>query len=396
LGLPYLTNAAARAHFLARQGLAASPFGRLNGDELVALIRGLGFVQVDSVLTVERAHHMILHARRFAYRPPMLKRLLERERSLFEHWTHDAAVLPCAFLPAWRERFRIESARLAARWKDWHGEGWLAEADRVLEAVIRQGPTLARTLSPGRSGRSEGWWDWHPGKTALEYLWRRGDLAITRRDGFQKVYDHAPRVLPPGRAMDHDEWVAWSCDQALDRLGFATGGEIAAFWGLVTPAEVAAWSAEALSRGAIERLTVEGADGRRRVALARTGFAEADVPSLPRLTRILSPFDPALRDRNRCEFLFGFNYRIEIFTPAAKRRYGYYVFPVLEGDRLTGRIDAAADSAGGALDVRAWWPEAGVRPTGPRRRALEAALGRTAALAGLAGLRFAGDWIRPG
>lgn len=151
----------------------------------------------------------------------------------------------------------------------------------------------------------------------------------------------------------------------------------------------------ALQRAEIVEVGIEGADGQVRRSFARPGIGEAaDPPEPPGRVRILSPFDPALRDRNRAERLFGFHYRIEVFVPEAKRKYGYYVFPVLEGARIIGRIDMKADRQADRLAVRAFWPEAGIAMGAGRRARIEAELDRMARFAGVSRVELAGDWLR--
>ncbi len=395
---PVLSNSVARRVFLDRHGLAAAPSGPARGADLLGVIRDLGFVQVDSINTVERAHHMILHARRTAYRPSHLRPLLERDRCLFEHWTHDAAVIPTEFFPHWRLRFDRDAEALKARWKNWRRDGFESRFDAVLQHIRTHGPAGSADVGEGETRGSGGWWDWHPSKTALEYLWRSGQLCVTRREAFRKVYDLTENVMPDAVHADRpdpQETVAWACASALDRLGFATAGEIAAFWAKVTPAEARDWCAQEIAARRLIEIEVTGADGALRRSFARPELPEVqDPPDPPGMIRILSPFDPALRDRNRAERLFGFFYRIEVFVPAAKRQYGYYVFPVLEGDRLIGRIDMKCDRAEGRLNVTAFWPEAGIPLGKGRMQRLEAALDRTARLAGVQEVEFAKGWRR--
>lgn len=392
-----LPNEPARRLYLARHGLAAA-----DGD-LLTTIAALGFVQIDSIATVERAHHMILAGRRKSYRPRHLTRLLEKERALFEHWTHDAAVIPVAFYPHWRRRFERDRDRLTDRWRRWRRAGFEDRLDDVLSHIRAHGPVMARDIG-GEDDRAAnrrdgaGWWDWRPSKTALEFLWRTGELAVSGRQGFQKVFDLADRVIPAGVLADRPsaaETVEWACATALDRLGFATTGQIAAFWETVTPAEAKAWAATHLGDDVVEIL-VEGADGKVRAMLARPDVmdAAAAAPAPPNAIRALSPFDPALRDRRRAEWLFGFSYRIEIYVPAARRRYGYYVFPLLEGARLVGRIDMKRMGPGGPLVVRALWPEPGVRFGKGRLARLERELVRVARYAGAEGVVYDEGWRR--
>lgn len=394
---PVIDNRSARRLFLARHGLLplSDDSGRPSG--LAGLIDSLGFVQVDSVNTLARAHDLILWSRRPAYRPQALRDLVDRDRAAFEHWTHDAAVIPVAFFPHWRLRFARDGARLAPRWRDWQGHDFTHRFDEVLRRIADDGPVTGADLAGDEARGTTGWWDWHPGKTALEFLWRTGHLAITRREGFRKVYDLTERVIPAAHLAWHpdpEETVDWACNAALDRLGFATTGELAAFWALVTPEEARAWCKREQAAGRIAEVAVEGADGRTRRALARLGTAEAAalLPAAPGRVRVLSPFDPALRDRARAERLFGFAYRIEIFVPEAQRRYGYYVFPVLEGESLIGRIDLKRD--GETLALRAFWPEAGVAMGRGRMARLRAELERIAAFAGCTAITEAADWLR--
>jgi uncharacterized protein YcaQ len=240
-----LANRDARRLFLDRHALLEPPEGPAAGTALAELVHRLGFVQVDSVNTLARAHDLILWSRRPTYRPASLRWLNDRARETFEHWTHDASIVPMAFYPHWHLRFARDRARLARRWTSWHGPAFHGELDRVLAHVDAAGPVASADLAGERPSKSTGWWDWHPSKAALEYLWRTGNLAVTRRAGFRKIYDLPQRVVPPqilnARRPETRETIDWACSAALDRLGFATPGEIAAFWALVTPAEAKAW-----------------------------------------------------------------------------------------------------------------------------------------------------------
>ncbi|MEX3014714.1 winged helix-turn-helix domain-containing protein [Gymnodinialimonas hymeniacidonis] len=392
-----LSNNQARRLFLDRHALMEAPSGPAKGAALADLVHRLGFVQVDSVNTFARAHDLILWSRRQSYRPESLRWINDRGRATFEHWTHDASKIPMAFYPMWRMRFDRDRARLHAKWKDWHGQGFHAEIDKVLAHVRDHGACCTTDLAEDEAEKSTGWWDWRPSKVALEYLWRAGDLAVTKRQGFRKFYDLSERVIPPeylNARMTDEEIVDWGCSAALDRLGFATSGELAAFFDLVRPQDAKAWAAQALADGRLVEVDVTCVDGRVRRSLAwpDVGDRMADLPDPSPRVRILSPFDPALRDRNRAERLFGFHYRIEIFVPAPKRRYGYYVFPVMEGARLIGRIDMARE--GEVLAVRAFWPENKVRMGQGRVARLTAELERAARFGGCGALRFSDGWLK--
>lgn len=402
-----IPNRQARRLFLHLQGLCAPPNRKLTRPDLLSLIERLGFVQIDSINTVERAHHMILFARNQTYAKGDLARLLERDRTLFENWTHDASIIPTAFYPYWSQRFARDADRLRARWREWRREGFEHMLDDILDHVRREGPAMSRHLRRPHDKSAEGWWDWHPSKTALEYLWRTGALAVCRREGFQKVYDLTERVIPAAQRAapsgdaqdigDSQDYVDWFCTGALDRLGIATAGELAAFWDAVTPGEAKAWCRDRLGDDLIE-VEIEPADGSKpRLAFARPDILAraAEAPEPPGRTRVLSPFDPLIRDRARTRRLFGFDYRIEVFVPAAKRTYGYYVFPLLEGDRLIGRIDMKCWRNDGRLCVIGLWLEPGIKLTAARRRALDAELDRLRRFAGAEQVDYADGYLKP-
>ena len=391
-----IPNPRARRLFLDRHALAEPPVGAASGQALHDLIERIGFVQVDSINTVARAHDMILWSRRQSYRTPALKRLLEKDRALWEHWTHDASILPVRLHGVWQHRFQRDAVRLEANWKSWFRDGYVDQFDSILNRIAKDGPVGTADVGEGEVRGKGGWWDWHPSKTALEWLWRTGRLAITRRDGFAKIYDLTERVIPEAHRMPvpEEEVSDWACRSALQHLGFGTPGEIKAYWNAISPEAAKQWCRDASARGEIIEAEVEGALGqRRKVFVFPETLDEVPPEPTPRL-RILSPFDPALRDRDRAEFLFGFFYRIEVFVPEPKRLYGYYVFPVLEGDRLVGRIDVKAFRDAGALRVKAFWPEAGVKLTKARQAKLEAELDRLAAFAGCDRVEFLDGWER--
>lgn len=396
MSVPILANRAARHVFLARHGLDRRPSGPGKGADLAGVINDLGFVQLDSVNTFARAHDLILWSRRQQYRPDALQALLHRDRAVFEHWTHDAAAIPMEFYPHWHLRFARDAARLGRKWQEWRRAGFTAKMDGVLRQIADHGPCTSSDVGSDEARGSGGWWDWHPSKTALEYLWRSGHVSVTRRVGFRKVYDLTERVIPAEHrtAQPHpDDTIEWLCAAALDRLGFATNGELAAFWDTITPAEAQGWCTAALADRRIIKVDVAGADGALRRSFAWPDVLDDIQAPVSRL-RVLSPFDPTLRDRKRAGRLFGFRYRIEIFVPATQRQYGYYVFPVIEGDRMIGRIDMRRDAR--VLTVTAFWPEPGMRMGTGRQDALNAELQRAARFAGCDDIYWSDGWLRRG
>lgn len=390
-----ISNSDARRVFLAKQGLSAPPNRALTKAGLLQLIHDIGFVQVDSIQTVERAHHQILFSRNQTYRREHLTALLEKDGALFENWTHDASILPSAFFKYWKHKFRHEEEEIVERWRKWRGEGFEASFGETYERVVKDGAILARDMKAD-GHVSGGWWNWHPNKTALEYFWRTGKFAIAGRSNFQKIYDLTERVIPAEfrePEVSREEFVDWACRSALTRLGFATHGEIAAFWDLLSPDEAKGWVAA--HRDELTEVLVEPAlGGKPRPSWALPDFLPilGNFPEAPARIRVLSPFDPMIRDRNRTERLFGFFYRIEVFVPEPKREYGYYVFPLLEGDRLIGRIDMKADRKKGTLDVRRLWLEPRVKPSTGRLEKLEAELERVARFSGLETVLYLDGW----
>lgn len=396
-----LSNTDARRIFLDRHRLSEVPQGPAAGADLLNLIEGLGFVQLDSINTVARAHDLILFSRRPRYRPKALKSLYERDRALFEHWTHDAAVIPLQYYPYWQLRRQRDAERLKSRWKDGRREGFEAQFQIVLDQIREHGPVSSSDVGKDEARGSGGWWDWHPSKTALEYLWRSGALCVIGRDGFQKRYDLTERVLEAhlcdeDLAPDVEGTIDWCCDQALSRLGFATHGELAAFWAHITPAEAREWCVSEMRSGRLVMIDVTVADGSVKPAYARPEIAIEPAITTPPTNRlrVLSPFDPALRDRKRAERLFGFNYRVEMFVPAPQRKYGYYVFPILQGDRLVARVDMKAFRDADVLRVKALWPEPGIKWAETKQRSFEAELQRLTKLAGVTQFAFEDGWLR--
>lgn len=367
------------------QGLLAEPRRKATPRVVLRTIEQLGFVQVDTINAVERAHHHILHTRLDDYREVRLTRLLERDRALFEHWTHDASIIRGDWFPHWRHRF--DAYRNSPRLERWIrrkiGSDPAAVVRRVMRRITKDGPLMSRDFDDAGS-TAGGWWDWKPSRAALEMLWRVGKLSISERRNFQKVYDRTDRVFPEllkERKPSARAHLDWACRVALDGLGVATPMELARFLFAVDGRSARAWAERAERSGEIVRVLVQNVDG----TPARPAYVVADwerrvarAPDPPDRIRLLNPFDPAIRDRSRTSRHFGFDYTIECFVPAAKRQYGYYVLPILEGDRLVGRLDPKLDRERGVLQVQQLWWESGVRPTAARRRALETALDRFA------------------
>lgn len=386
--VPLLSASAAAHLFLGAQGLLDDPTRRATAPAVQALVERLGFVQVDTINVVTRAHDLTLFSRLDGYRPEHLRKLLEDKRSIFEGFTHDASAIPTAWFAHWKPRFARDCARIHAHaWWQHHFRGTDgAQVVRAVKARIeREGPLKSSDFEhPEKRGP---WWGWKPQKAALDFLWRSGELMIPRREGFQKLYDLTERVLPDHHALpcpDAEAHLTWACASAAERLWVFTPKELAEYWASIETSEAKAWCDRAVKAGHIVPVSVEGADGEARPAFALPDWEArlAKLPDPPERTRLLCPFDPVLRDRARALRRFGFDYRFEAFVPEPKRQYGYFVLPILEGDRLVGRLDPKLHRDRGLLEVKSLWWEAGVKATKARKRGLEEALVRLADFVG--------------
>ncbi|MCP5043924.1 MAG: winged helix-turn-helix domain-containing protein, partial [bacterium] len=340
-----IPNRPLRRLLLERHGLSNPPTAPFGKQELLELVEHLGYVQIDSINVIERAHHLILHARNRRYRREMLSELLESDRDLFEHWTHDACVIPTSYFPHWKHRFDRARRRLTEpRWRKRLGPRREQLLAHVRARIECEGPLRTRDFENAGGVERSSWWGWSQEKTALEFLWRCGELGICRREGFEKVYDRIEKVVAEPHRDGKIEWrdsVDWKCREALHRLGAATPAQIAGFWGSFATPVARQWADEGLAGGDLVWVCVEGADGtlsRPCIALPDLFEQLAEAPAPQRAMRVLSPFDPLIRDRKRTAAIFGFDYRVEVFVPAPTRKYGYSVLPILEGDRFTGRI----------------------------------------------------------
>ncbi len=348
----------ARRIAVAASGLGRRPPGRKDRRHLAGVVDRLGLLQLDSVNVVGRAHDLVLYSRLGPHPASLVRDAAYRRRSLYEAWCHEASLVPTALWPllAWR-RERMHADRW---WRGWvEGKAHLLEA---LEAeVAERGPLRASQLSVPRAPR-QSWWGWDDAKRGLEHLFAIGRLAVADRSGttgFERVYDLVERVLPAEvlaapTPADEDARAALVLAAARAQ-GVATLADLADHHrqrpalvkpivenlveeGLLVPVEVEGWHQPAY-------LHPEAARPRRATARALVG-----------------PFDPIVWNRPRAERLFDFRYRIEIYTPAPKRTYGYYVLPFVLGDRLVARVDAKADRKRGVLQVPGAFAEAWADP----------------------------------
>ena len=373
--LPRLGVAAARRVALAAQGFAdPPPTGPVTRRHLRRVLSRTRLLQLDSVNVFERAHFLPPFSRLGPYDRELVPDLAYRRRELFEYWGHEASLLPVGLHPLLRWRM----ARAEALEEGWGGPlrvmrerpEFVAE---VLRRVEQEGPVGAGDLREGPR-RAGSWWSWDDAKVALEYLFWAGRVTTSSRPSFERRYDLVERVLPaevlalptPSREDAQRALVL----MAAAAHGVATERDLRDYFRLrVDEAAVAVRSL--VEEGALQRVEVSGW---RQPAYLHPG---ARVPRRVRASALLSPFDPLVWDRSRTSRLFGFDYRIEIYVPAARRVHGYYVLPFLHDEALCARVDLKADRRGDRLLVAAAWVEPGADPGGTAA-ALAGALRRAA------------------
>ena len=321
----------------------------------------LGYVQIDTISVIERAHHHTLWTRVPGYRPEHLHQAQAVERTLFEYWGHAASFLPMGdyrfYIPMMRSFLEAKNA-----WYRGWGDKYGAHIAPVLQRIRAEGPKAARDFE-NPTGRGQGpWWDWKPAKAALEMLFWRGELMIRERRGFERVYDLTERVLPTGtdtRLPAADELGRFIVRRALGALGVASEKEIRDYIRIGDKEIVAGALREMLAAAEIARLGVEGRPG---VAYAFPAALESvsrfrSRPSRPATmgaprVRLLSPFDNLVISRLRLKERFDFDYTLECYVPQHKRSHGYFVLPILFGENIVGRLDPKADRKTGTLLVR--------------------------------------------
>ncbi|MFR9718685.1 winged helix-turn-helix domain-containing protein [Aeromonas diversa] len=318
---------------LARQGLLTAP-----GD-LLATVRRLGYVQIDSINVVERAHHHVLHSRLPGYQPGQLDTALARGE-LFEYWSHAAAYLPM-------EDYRFSLPRkLALRDGQRHWfERESAVMDQVLGRIREQGPCKASDFE--HAGHKGGWWEWKPAKKALEQLFMEGTLMVVRREKFQKVFDLTERVLPAGidtRPPDDEAFARHLAERYLAAHGYGSLKQMG-YLRRNVQAPLKAALAAMEEEGRLESFSA----GRERYWFESDLCAPIEVPNR---VWLLNPFDNLLIQRERLRHWFEFDYQLEVYLPEPKRRFGYYTLAVLWGEHFIGRLDVKAERASGKLLLR--------------------------------------------
>ncbi|MES2318246.1 MAG: crosslink repair DNA glycosylase YcaQ family protein [Pseudomonadota bacterium] len=355
-----LSLGAARALHLAAQGMLQPRRRKAVKADVMDAIQRMGVLQIDTISVVARSPYLVLWSRLGDYDPEWLGEHLAEGR-LFEYWAHEACFVPIEDYGLFRHRM-LDPAAMG--WK--YSETWMRErADdvaAVLAHIRASGPTRSSDFERS-DGQAGGWWEWKPEKRSLEVLFTSGALMIARRHNFQRVYDLAERVHPTwhdSQTPHIDDTRRQLALRAVRALGLAKAGWIADYYRTRRPHV----DPEALvASGELLRASVQGWAEPvyihpEHLELARQAAAGALAPSI---TSLLSPFDPIVWDRRRALELFGFDYRLECYTPAPKRRYGYFSLPILRRGALVGRVDAKAHRRDGVFEIKLVELEPGTR-----------------------------------
>ncbi len=342
----------ARAIALGSQGLINNTFGKGKQGTLNA-IEHLGYIQLDTISVVARAHHHSLWIRVKDYEDKHLDTLLAKDKTIFEYWSHAAAYLPMSDF-----RFSLpQKAKYAT------GEHYWYSAEKklrkhVLERIKTEGPLQSRHFEDPR--KRKGWWEWKPAKRALEQLFLEGVLMVSKREGFQKVYDLTERVLPKN-ANDSPPTTNELCEHLIMKAIQAHG--------LIT-AEEPFYLRKGLKAQGLKTLKKLLKDGHVREVKVRSienaFYTSNEMQNLKckmqNGVHLLSPFDNTIIQRKRAKQLFGFDFMIECYLPEKKRKFGYFCLPILYGDRFVGRLDPKADRAKGVFHVKSFHWESGFKP----------------------------------
>jgi hypothetical protein len=364
-----------RRYLVAHQRYATRP-RTSRATDVAAAVQRLGCVQLDSISTVDRAHRLTLTSRLGLYRRGTVSRLLGQGR-IFEYWAHEACLLPIEDYPLFKRRMEH------LRDRHWWGRKRLDREteQHVLDAIRERGALPSRAFE-GRGQPGE-MWSWKPAKRALEHLFSAGELVVAGRDGFQRLYDLPERVIPreylEAPAPSEEEFRVGYALRAVEGRGALTEAGIAEHCRFRGGARAMQPIVDRLvAEGHVRRVAVD--DGRAPVVVPARAELDGAAPAGGVL---LSPFDNMLWDRAFVERLFDFRHVIEVYKREHERLYGYYVLPFLLGDRLVGRADLKAVRGEGALRVKAFHLEPGIRPTRRLGEAFDRALARLARSLGL-------------
>lgn len=367
-----LSQASAQKIMLATLDLARPEARKAAKKDVLGIIRQMHLLQLDTISVVERSHYLVLWSRLGDYRKEWLDELLA-EGQLFEYWAHAACILPIEDYPLYRHR--MLTREYPRKWIATHQD----EVDKLLAYIRENGPVRSADFERPEGRKGNGWWDWKAEKVALETLFNAGVVSVAKRQGFQRFYDLTERVYPDwddANVVGEAEIELNYARKALMALGVAQMPWINTYFYRWQKKNTVAALKVLRESGEIEEARVEG--------WSQPGYYHRD--SLPLInsivlgkhkfdfnrTTLLSPFDPLTSDRERALTLFGFDYKIECYTPEARRRYGYFTLPILHRGQLVGRIDAKAYRKEKIFEVKKLHLEPGVAVTDELVEALAA------------------------
>lgn len=374
----------------------------VTAETLLDLIRDLGCLQLDPLNVVARSHLLVLGSRLGNYDPALLDQLLWQERRLFEYWAHAASIVLTEDYQLFQHRMQASYpgdemlwSRKARQWIEQNA----ALREHILTSLRERGPLRARDFTDVAvvPWQSTGWTSERNVSRMLDFLWTQGVITVAGRKGIEKIWDFSEHVLPdwtPREPLSRYERDSRATQRALRALGVARARDIPQYFTRGHYPELASVLADLEEAGQIERVTLQH-EGR---AIPGPWFIHREnLPLLEALeagrweprTMLLSPFDNMISDRRRTTLLFDFSYQSEIYLPKAKRRYGYYVLPILHGDQLIGRIDPTLDRARSQLHVHAVHFEASVAVTSEIAQAVTGAIEELARFLGAATIQYA-------
>lgn len=348
-----------------RIALAAQGFGKPSATppgirQLNAVVNRLELLQIDSVNVFERSHYMPAFSRLGAYDKSQLDRLTSGPRSKFtEYWAHEASFIPLEMWPLFRWRMEEYQEQAKASANSW-SNGNRPMLDWLLAELATNGPMAASAIEHDSNKRSGPWWGWSDVKTGLEALFRWGQVVIAGRTRFERVYALPEQVFPTeilNRTVSRHDAHRELVSRSARAHGIGTAKDFADYFRLKTAPALTAIH-ELVDSGELLPVTVPGWGASGKPAAAWV-HRDARQPRSMDAAAVLSPFDPVVWERARALRLFDFHYRIEIYTPAPKRVFGYYSLPVLLGDTIVGRVDLKNDRQNGMLRVQAAWAEPG-------------------------------------
>lgn len=358
-----LSLSSARALHLAAQGLLAPPKQTASKDDVLTTIHKMAALQIDTINVVARSPYLVLWSRLGDYPNHWLDELLA-EGKIFEYWSHEACFLPIEDYGLYRHQM-ISPQGLG--WK--YNHRWLSENTMQVEQIrqhIHQNGASRSADFERKDSKSGGWWEWKPEKRSLEVLFTTGELMVARRHNFQRIYDLRERVLPTWKDK-RDLKVQIDCQRqqvllAVKALGVAKASWVADYFRM-GKLDVSIHPDTLAKQGQLLTVTIDGWDQPVYVHPSNAALLQQalDGQLKASATRLLSPFDPVVWDRKRALELFDFDYKLECYTPAPKRRYGYFTLPILRRGALIGRLDAKAHRKEGVFEIKALHLEANTR-----------------------------------